>query len=99
MTATTVEPSNPKLYVTGALSTFLFACTGTDSYILNVPIAHEILAVFYSFGSDANVDAANYIVANKTAKTVKVLTTGGGLDGSAFAVDVMVIARKVGGVA
>jgi len=95
---TTVTPSNPKLYVTGAVSTFVYYCTGTDNYILTVPVAHEVLGIFANYGSDANVDAANWIVVNKAAKTVKVLTTGGGLDGSAIAIDALVVAKKVGGV-
>jgi hypothetical protein len=97
--ATTVDPSNPKLYVTGAVSTFVYACTGSDSFVLTVPVAHEVLGIVASFGSDATVDAANWIVCSKTAKTVKVLTTGGGLDGGDFDVTAVVIAKKVGGVA
>lgn len=95
---TTVTPSNEKLYVTGAISTFCYACTGTDSYILTVPIAHEVINIQVTLASDANVDAANFIVADKTAKTVKVLTTGGGLDGAAIKVDAVVYAKKAGGV-
>jgi hypothetical protein len=95
---TTVTPSNEKLYVTGAVSTFVYYCTGTDSYILTVPIAHEVIGVFANFGSDANVDAANWIVCDKSAKTVKVLTTGGGLDGAAIKVNAMAVAKKVGGI-
>lgn len=95
---TTVTPSNEKLYVTGAISTFSYYCTGTDSYILTVPIAHEVLDVLVTLASDANVDAANYIVADKTAKTVKVLTTGGGLDGAAIKLHAVVHAKKIGGV-
>jgi|PlaIllAssembly_1097288.scaffolds.fasta_scaffold1867005_2 hypothetical protein len=95
---TTVTPSNEKLYVTGAVSTFIYACTGTDSYILTVPIAHEVLGIFANFGSDANVDEANWIVCDNSDKTVKVLTTGGGLDGAAIEVNAMVVAKKVGGI-
>ena len=95
--ATTVEPLNPKLYVTGALSTFVYACTGSADYVLDVPIAYEVLGIFPGFGSSANVDAANFMVVNKSAKTVKVMT-GTAVDGSAFSLDVLVIARKAGGV-
>jgi hypothetical protein len=94
----TVAPSNPKLYVTGAVSSFVYYCTGTDSYVLTVPVAHEVLGIWANFGSDLSTDAANWIVVNKAAKTVKVLTTGGGLDGSSFTLDVLVIAKKVGGI-
>lgn len=97
--ATTVEPSNPKLYVTGAVSTFVYACTGTCDYVLDVPIAHEVLGIVASFSDAANVDGTQWIVCSKSAKTVKVLTTGGGLAGAAIALTAVVIARKVGGVA
>lgn len=96
--ATTVVPSNPKLYVTGAVSTFVYACTGSDSYILDVPIAHEVLGIFANFGSEATIDAANWIVCNNSAKTVKVFTTGGGLDTGDFVINAMVVAKKAGGV-
>lgn len=95
---TTVAVSNPKLYVTGAVSTFVYVCTGSADYVLTVPIAHEVLGIFANFGSDANVDAANYIVCDVDNKTVKVLTTGGGLDAAAIKVNAMVIAKKAGGV-
>jgi hypothetical protein len=94
---TIVEPVNPKLYVTGALSTFIYACTGSADYVLNIPVAYEVLGIFPGFGSAANVDASNFMVVNKSAKTVKVMT-GSSVDGSAFALDVMVVARKAGGV-
>jgi len=95
----TVVPSNPKLYVTGAVSTFVYACTGTDSYVLSVPIAHEVLGIFANFGSDATIAADSYIVCNKSAKTVKVLTAAGTLKGGDVTLQAMVVAKKAGGVA
>jgi hypothetical protein len=44
------------------------------------------------------VDEANWIVCDNSDKTVKVLTTGGGLDGAAIEVNAMVVAKKVGGI-
>jgi hypothetical protein len=95
---TKVEPSNPKLYVTGAISTFVYACTGTAEYVLDVPVAHEVIGIFANFASPTNVDASNWIAVNNSAKTVTVYTTTS-IETAAFGLNAMVVAKKAGGVA
>lgn len=96
--STTVVPSNPKLYVTGAISTFVYVCTGTSEYVLDVPIAHEVIGIFANFAAPTNVDVNNWIAVSNSAKTVTVYTATSS-ETAAFTLNAMVVAKKAGGVA
>lgn len=91
---------NPIHFATGALSTFVYALTGSAAYTIERPKGYKVIGISASFADDDNVEA-KYVIVTDVAN-IKVLVYDGTPptaiieNTDAFAITAVVFAMKSG---
>jgi len=87
---------NPIHYATGALSTFVYALTGSAAYTLSIPIGYEAIGIHADFAAATNVGAAFGIVTDVARTKVSVYNGAAVETTLPFALTAIVFAKKSG---
>lgn len=93
---------NDKMYVTGALSTFVYTLTGSAVYdALTVPAGYDLIGINANFGKtvgDTALAGTENIVVDPTNNLVKIYAVDSQILTGTYTLHVTAFGKKVGGV-
>ncbi len=94
--------NNDKMYVTGALSTFVYTLTGSAVYdALTVPAGYSIIGINANFGKtvgDTALAGTENIVVDPANKLVKIYAVDEQVLTGTYTLHVAAFGKKVGGI-
>ncbi len=94
--------NNEKMYVTGALSTFVYTLTGSAVYdALSVPAGYSVIGINANFGKtdgDTALTGSEAIVVDPVNKLVKIYANDDEVLTGTYTIHVTAFGKKVGGV-
>lgn len=93
---------NDKMYVTGALSTFVYTLTGSAVYdALTVPAGYSIIGINANFGKtvgDTALTGSECLVVDPANKLVKIYAVDEQVLTGTYTLHVAAFGKKVGGI-